>query len=136
MKMKMKWKEPRIEVQKFIPNEYVAACYRIKCTTPRDNASYKYIYADSNNNGIWDQSDQQIYSNKLGFRGCNQWHKGVILDEPPTANGFVTTGRNPDGWGVQSESVFYWYENLGHQYEDIHVMTPGNENYESNPNAS
>ena len=29
--MKMRWEEPRIEVQKFIPNEYVAACYNISC---------------------------------------------------------------------------------------------------------
>ena len=29
--MKMRWEEPRIEVQKFIPNEYVAACYSVVC---------------------------------------------------------------------------------------------------------
>lgn len=132
--MKKRWEEPRIEVQKFIPNEYVAACYRIKCTTPNGNESYKYIYADSNNNGVWDSDDRQIYSSWMGFTGCNQWHKGVILDVPPKANGFVTKGKNPSE--SDFEAVFYWYEHLGHQSEDIHVMTPGDENYESNPNAS
>ena len=35
--MKMRWEEPRIEVQKFMPNEYVAACgdhgvtYKFEC---------------------------------------------------------------------------------------------------------
>ncbi len=129
--------KPMMESEVFAANEYIAACYRIRCTTPNGNASYNYIYADSNDNGVWDRGDQRIYSSAfVGFRGCNQWHEGVILDEPPTANGFVTTGTNPDGWFVQSEPVFYWYEDLGHQYEDIHVMTPGDENYESNPNAS
>lgn len=134
--MKMRWEEPRIEVQKFIPNEYVAACYRIKCTTPNGNESYNYIYADSNNNGMWDSNDKRIYSSMLGFTGCNQWHKGVILDVAPKANGFVTEGTNPSKNASEAVAVFYWYENLGQQYEDIHVMTPGDENYESNPNAS
>lgn len=132
--MKKTWEEPKIMVQKFIPNEYVAACYRIKCTTPNGNESYKNIYADSNNNGVWDSDDERIYRNEWGFKGCNQWHKGVILDVAPKANGFVTKGKNPSR--DASKAVFYWYENLGHQYEDIHVMTPGDENYESNPNAS
>ena len=129
--------KPMMESEAFAANEYIAACYRIRCTTPNGNRSYKYIYADSNNNGVWDRGDQKIYGSWFGsFSGCNQWHEGVILDEPPTANGFVTTGTDSDGWSVQSEPVFYWYEDLGHQYEDIHVMTPGDENYESNPNAS
>ena len=133
--MKEMWTEPRIEVQKFVANEYVAACYRIRCTTPNGNESYYYIYADSNQNGVWDKNDRPIYNSGWGgFKGCNQWHKGVILDDAPTANGFVTRGTNPNRDSF--EAVFYWYENLGHQYEDIHVMTPGDENYESNPNAS
>ena len=126
------WGQPITMVQKFEANEYVAACYRIRCRTPNGNAYYNYIYEDTNGNGQWDKQDKPIYRGK--FRGCNQWHRGVILDEPPTANGFVTTGTNPNR--NHSSAVFYWYENLGHQYEDIHVMTPGNENYESNPNAS
>ena len=38
----MKWEEPRIEVQKFIPNEYVAACYEGVCNVNGD------IYEDTN----------------------------------------------------------------------------------------
>ena len=132
--MKKKWVEPEILVQQFVANEYVAACYKIKCTTPESNRTYNYIYADSNSNGKWDGEDKRIYSSKKGFKGCNQWHKGVIRDSAPTANGFVTTGTNPDR--SKSASVFYWYEDLGDWYEHIHVMTPGKENYETNPNAS
>lgn len=130
--MRKTWEEPRILVQEFVANEYVAACYKIKCTTPNGNSFYKCIYADTNANGIWDSEDEILYNSE--FRGCNQWHKGVIRDNAPTANGFVTTGTNPR-WN-KSASVFYWYEDFGGRYEDIHVMTPGRENYETNPNAS
>ena len=130
--MKKKWVEPEILVQQFVANEYVAACYKIRCTTPNHNDWYNYIYADTNSNGKWDSPDKKLYEGR--FHGCNQWHKGVIRDDAPVANGFVTTGTNPSR--NSSAAVFYWYENFGSQYEDIHVMTPGKENYETNPNAS
>lgn len=134
--MKKKWEEPRIEVQKFIPNEYVAACYKIKCTTPKNNSTYHYLYEDTNSNGMYDADDRLVYSNEWGgFHGCNKWHKGIIQDDAPIANGFVVN----KGWGGQvtdSQPVFWWEENLGKDTVDYHVMTPGSENYETNPNAS
>lgn len=131
--MKKKWVEPEILVQQFVANEYVAACYKIRCTTPNDNDTFKYLYDDTNKNGKWDKDDHMLYSRKNGFEGCNKWHKGVIRDEAPTENGFVTKGTNPDrNWAYP---VFWWNEDLG-AYSDYHVMTPGNESYETNPNAS
>lgn len=137
--MKKKWVEPRILVQQFVANEYVAAsCYKIHCETPNNNDSYYYIITDSNGNGHYDSSDKIIHRGR--FTGCNQWHSGVIQDNPPKANGFVAKAAW-SGWrySVDTSSVspvFYWYENLGSQYGDIHVMTPGKESYETNPNAS
>lgn len=131
--MKKKWVEPEILVQQFVANEYVAACYKIRCTTPEDNSTFYYLYDDTNNNGEWDKYDEMLYSPNWGFVGCNQWHKGVIQDEAPTANGFVTKGRNPSR--DSSYAVFWWKERLEAD-SDYHVMTPGNENYETNPNAS
>lgn len=132
--MKQVWEKPRIEVQKFIPNEYVAACYKIKCTTPNGNSTYYYLYDDTNGNDVWDNSDQLIYSPLFGFRGCGNWHSGVIRDEAPTANGFVTDGTYPV-WN-RADAVFWWEESFHDGSADYHVMTPGNENYETNPNAS
>lgn len=39
--MKTKWEEPRIEIQRFIPNEYVAACIvgAIQCVYPGNGYS-------------------------------------------------------------------------------------------------
>ncbi len=134
--MKKKWVEPEILVQQFVANEYVAACYKIKCTTPNGNDTYRYIYEDTNGNNRWDKEDKQIYSAEDGFEGCGQWHKGIIRDSAPTVNGFVTKRTDPTSKKAKPASVFYWYENLGNKYAHIHVMTPGNENYETNPNAS
>ena len=38
--MKMRWEEPRIEVQKFMPNEYVAACFQLACHRGSKGNSY------------------------------------------------------------------------------------------------
>lgn len=35
--MKMRWEEPRIEVQQFMPNEYVAACWGVSCLVDEAN---------------------------------------------------------------------------------------------------
>ena len=35
--MKMRWEEPRIEVQQFMPNEYVAVCWGVACSTGAAN---------------------------------------------------------------------------------------------------
>ena len=124
---------PMMESEDFAANEYIAACYRIRCTTPQGNSAFNYLYDDSNDNGIWDSEDKLLYRRWLGFSGCNRWHDGVSQDNPPEENGFVTRGTNPDR--NTAYPVFWWRENLGAD-SDYHVMTPGNENYETNPNAS
>lgn len=131
--MKKEWVEPEILVQQFVANEYVAACYKINCTTPNKNGTFYYLYDDTNANNIWDEDDERLLYSWSGFKGCNKWHKGVIRDDAPVANGFVTSGSNPKR--DTSYAVFWWKEDLGAIY-DYHVMTPGKENYETNPNAS
>ena len=79
--MKKEWVEPEILVQQFVANEYVAACYKIKCTTPEKNSTFYYLYDDTNANGIWDKNDKLLLNSWLGFHGCNEWHKGVIRDD-------------------------------------------------------
>lgn len=128
--MKKKYERPVASQTIFQANEYVAACYKIKCTTPNNNASFKYLYEDTNKNKVYDREDRLVYSSRGSFRGCNNWHKGVIKSEAPTANGFVKTSRGT------AYPVFYWKEHLSNDSVDYHVMTPGRENYETNPNAS
>lgn len=39
--MKKMWEEPSIQVQEFMPNEYVAVCYSVVCNTSAANAVEK-----------------------------------------------------------------------------------------------
>ena len=128
--MKRRYERPLASVEIFRANEYVAACYKIKCTTPNNNDTFKYLDDDTNHNGQYDKGDKLVYSSQWGFNGCGNWHKGVIKSEAPSANGFVVK-RNG-----RSYPVFYWEEHLSNDSVDYHVMTPGRENYETNPNAS
>ena len=59
--------KPMMESEAFAANEYIAACYRIRCTTPNRNDTFYYLYDDSNDNGRWDRSDRLLYSNRWGF---------------------------------------------------------------------
>ena len=66
--MKEKWETPRIVVEKFAPNDYISACYEVTCITPNSNASFNYIYKDSNGDGRLDWwGDQLLLS--ASFRG-------------------------------------------------------------------
>ena len=133
------WQEPQVMVQPFVANEYVAACYRIRCRTPKDNGYFGYLFDDSNHNGVWDSKDKVLMAHPVTeFQGCNECHSNIIRDEAPAVNGFVTNDYFPTtllGQPNTSYGVFWWEENLGSTY-DYHVMTPGAENYETNPNAS
>ena len=133
--MKKEYVQPIMSGEQFVPNEYVTVCYKIRCRTPNDNDRFRYLYEDTNGDGKLDAGDKELYSSWLGFYGCNEWHKGVIQDEPPTANGFVTYDRYNRFYDVASYPVLYWSEDLGTAI-DYHSMIPGKENYESNPNAS
>lgn len=93
------------------------------------------MYEDTNKNGKWDRQDNLIYYNYIGgFKGCNHWHKGVIQSEAPSVNGFVVKKTRQGSY--ESYSVFYWEEHFKGGKVDYHVMTPGDESYETNPNAS
>ncbi len=129
-----KYIKPLMKNEVFRSNDFVAACYKIKCTTPNGNSSYNYLYDDTNNNGELDNGDTRLYYNRNSFRGCNNWHIGVIQDEEPTANGFVSKKAVGSKQNTIS-NVFWWNEELGSS-SDYHVMTPGSQNYETNPNAS
>lgn len=49
--MKKMWSEPRIAVQEFVPNEYVAACWEVGCVVGSGNYGG---YGSSDNWRMWD----------------------------------------------------------------------------------
>lgn len=135
--MKREYVTPTAVVETFAATDYVAACYQIFCETPKNNSTYYKIYYDRNNDGKLDSNDgASVYSNNRGFHGCGYYHKGVVQDEPPTYNGFVT-----DSNGNNAARVFVWEEKLGGNTVDVHVMNPGGTGYvdissAKHPNAS
>ena len=78
--MKKRWEEPRILVQKFMPNEYVAACgdsgvvYNFECNAGNRRSSYNVYYdngdplASSNGNEEW-------YAQFTGYHPCGVTHE-------------------------------------------------------------
>ena len=81
--MKKEYVQPIMSGEQFVPNEYVTACYKIRCRTPNDNDRFRYLYEDTNGDGKLDAGDKELYSSWLGF------------------------------YDVTSYPVFYWSEDLG-----------------------
>lgn len=64
--MKMKWEEPRIEVQEFVPNEYVAVCWGVACEVgPANN------YEESIHNSAQDHRSE--YCGTTGHQWLTDW---------------------------------------------------------------
>ena len=41
--MKKMWSEPRIAVQEFVPNEYVAACWEVGCVVGSVQTEFRNV---------------------------------------------------------------------------------------------
>ena len=124
---KKTWVRPLAEVEKFVANEYVAACWKIKCNVPSG-----FGFDDANNNGQYDRGETKYTSN--GSYGCGEYHNGVQGDSGPVANAM---------WQPQNYFVV-WYDD-GPAYpvymfntgkHDPHFSKVSDAEWETNPNAS
>ena len=134
------YEKPVMQVEVFIPNEYIAGCYHVHCKTDEDNGVYRYVYLDSNGDGILNTGDELIYSTPMGgFRGCNVVHTGVQSDGELTLNAFVSTHtiRNQGAWNCTTTRVYYWDQHTT-EFGDVHVCyDPTSADYIADrPNAS
>ena len=107
--MKKTWEEPRILVQQFMPNEYVAACgdknkvYNFKCDAG-DGTPGK-VYKDSNNNGRLDLRDEALTGHILEtYHACGKTHSAPTDDE--FIDGFYVPISNP----LEVTKVIIWTE--------------------------
>lgn len=129
--MKMRWEEPRIEVQKFIPNEYVAACYNISCNVPSGVGYYETNGEPGyQEGGLFTKGDEFIASGT----GCGTTHYGVpgVPDDGPVANAMWQESQSGRYY-----SVFYWEQ--GHSswgHSSSHFSKVEDAAWEKNPNAS
>lgn len=85
--MKKTWEEPRILVQQFMPNEYVAACgdenkvYNFVCDA--GGGTPGTVYKDSNHNGKWDLIGDEALTGHIvpTYHACGETHSAPTNDE-------------------------------------------------------
>ena len=129
--MKMKWEEPRIEVQKFIPNEYVAACYHGVCNITG------HVFNDTNGNGQYDPGvDEYNYYNTAC--GHDYWIEGQDAELPPQ-NTFVFSEWTWNNNGTPLWIFDDYREGVGDavsawNYDQVHTTTTMD--LENRPNHS
>lgn len=121
--MKKTWEEPKILVQKFIPNEYVAACgdggvvYNFECNAGEEDTNY----------AVKDSKGQvaTISGSKMDgwfsyYSPCGETH------EADSNSGFLTGYHLDDPWTSEDENieVVIWTDNN----TDVHCTTKLNMN--------
>lgn len=122
-----KWETPRVTIQEFEPNEYVAACYNIKCNVDAANSVEKgwmlnrwesnydngqshaadrcgsfgsYYVIDDNEDGSFDRMIE--ISPDLGELSCSLYKNASY--------------NTPGNWNsIQSGSYIYWTTSSGNR---------------------
>ena len=78
--MKKRWEEPRILAQKFMPNEYVAACgdsgvvYNFECNAGSRRESYN-VYFDDGKPLASSNDNEEWYAQFTGYHPCGATHE-------------------------------------------------------------
>ena len=116
--MKKTWEEPKIMVQKFIPNEYVAACgesgvvYNFKCNAGEKNKQY----AVKDSNGKVAKISKRYMDGLLSYyHPCGETHKA------DSNSGFLKGYHLDDPWTSEDENieVIIWTDHD----TDVHCTT-------------
>lgn len=97
--MKKTWEEPKIMVQQFMPNEYVATCgdenrvYNFVCDA--GGGTPGTVYKDSNHNGKWDLFGDEALTGHIlpTYHACGETHSAPTDDE--FIEGFYLPNSNP-----------------------------------------
>ena len=106
--MKKTWEEPKIMVQQFMPNEYVAACgdenrvYNFVCDA--GGGTPGTVYEDSNHNGKWDLFGDEALTGHIlpTYHACGETHSAPTDDE--FIEGFYLPNSNPG----KATTVIIW----------------------------
>lgn len=125
--MKRAYVRPTMVGERFVANEYVAACWKINCNVPLG-----YGYIDKNGNGVYDWGEEKLTPD--GAKGCGRYHTGVkgVPDDGPKANA-MWHPSSLFGW-KKDYPVYYWRDGNGEL--DIHFSKVEDAQWETNPNAS
>ena len=129
--MKRVYENPRMVVEQFEANEYIAACWKINCNVP-----IGYGYQDTNGNREYDSNGDVLLTpgnnnSPNTVWGCGTWHNGVegVPGDGPEANAMW----HPYSGGSDYE-VYYWRD--GDRPTDVHFSKVSDAQWNTNPNAS
>lgn len=97
--MKKTWEEPKIMVQQFMPNEYVATCgdenrvYNFVCDA--GGGTPGTVYEDSNHNEKWDFFGDEALTGHIlpTYHACGETHSAPTDEE--FIEGFYLPKSNP-----------------------------------------
>ena len=129
--MRKEYVKPSITSEEFVANEYIAACWNIKCNVP-----YGYGYIEKNGipgyqSGLRN-GDQYIASG----RGCNTVHEAKGIDAAgPAANAMW---QPTDSLGMDKGDPYgvFYFKAKGQGSSNHNFCTLDAVNWEKNPNAS
>lgn len=119
--MKQVWENPKIYVEKYIPNEYIAACgdenkmYKFVCDAP-GGTLYYYPTSDGSIDGSYNGTGR---ARRLGsYDPCFTTHEASVTSD--FYDGFVDYNRN--GRQDDGEGVIVWRgpsNNNGHATKNL-----------------
>lgn len=95
--MKKRWVEPKVQVEEFMPNEYVAVCWGVKCDIDWANKHEKR-YGFYDNGGVSHQSDH-----------CGNSSNQVIYDYEDDGVGDAMVETGTDGLGTLGCTIYTGY---------------------------
>lgn len=118
--MKRAYVRPTMVGERFVANEYVAACgdkgtiYKFECNAgDKGLKDFPYaVYVDSNNNGKYDKRDRYLNN----YHACGKTHEASAKDG--FLNGFMIDTRLGDDSAPQS--VIIW---RGKDGKNVHCTT-------------
>ena len=84
---RVKWEKPRAEVQAFVADDYVAACWDVLCDGPSVTFPGRRVYQDKNGNKEWDWNEPFLSSNAYGDK--RTYLVKTEGDAPPSYNAMV-----------------------------------------------
>lgn len=121
--MKTNWKNPKIEVQQFVPQEFVAACEdrdKWGATCTNDVHKRGYIFFDVAEDNVFSDEDRKLYD-RSEHGGCGRTHY-FYSETRPGFNAWVLSDENLGNHGIdyyterrQGQSGRYLKEG----YEDL-----------------
>lgn len=130
--MKKTYVRPMMVGERFVSNEYVAACWKINC-----NVELGIGFKDTNENGKYDSTDEVICKQNPR-QGCGEWHTGVagVPDDGPKANAMWQPVRWFFGYQPVGDaySVYWWSTDSSDHGQ--HFSKVSSAEWETNPDAS